>query len=61
MTISPQNSALVIIDMQNFFLSSALGHSEGEGIKAEQALLAFAIPKQGYKLFGSHGALLMTI
>jgi hypothetical protein len=30
--------------MQNFFLSSALGRPEGKGIKAEQALLAFAIP-----------------
>jgi nicotinamidase-related amidase len=30
--------------MQNSFLSSALSRPEGGGIKAEQALLAFAIP-----------------
>ncbi|KAJ4370006.1 hypothetical protein N0V83_005770 [Neocucurbitaria cava] len=43
-TIDPSKSALVIIDMQNFFLSSALGNAKGEGHAAEAALLTSAIP-----------------
>ena len=43
-TIDPSKSALVIIDMQNFFLSTALGCTEGEGHKAEAVLLEEGIP-----------------
>ncbi|KAF9691756.1 hypothetical protein EKO04_010474 [Ascochyta lentis] len=44
-TISPAKSALVIIDMQNFFLSPALGRSaDGPGHKACGQLLEHAIP-----------------
>ncbi|KAI9853276.1 MAG: hypothetical protein M1830_006693, partial [Pleopsidium flavum] len=44
-TIDPQKSALVIIDMQNFFLSEALGRAaNGPGHKACDALLKHAIP-----------------
>ena len=43
--ISPPKSALVIIDMQNFFLSTYLGRpADGAGNKAEQRLLETAIP-----------------
>lgn len=41
--IAPEKTALIIIDMQNFFLSGALGRS-GSGHAAEDALLKFAIP-----------------
>ncbi|CAO2648646.1 Nn.00g079130.m01.CDS01 [Neocucurbitaria sp. VM-36] len=43
-TIDPSKSALVIIDMQNFFLSTALGNPKGDGHKAEEKLLSEAIP-----------------
>lgn len=43
-TIFPSKSALIIIDMQIFFLSSALGRQKGEGHAAEEALLKYAIP-----------------
>lgn len=43
-TISPQKTALVIIDMQNFFLCPALGRPRGAGHDAEEALLQYAIP-----------------
>ena len=43
--ISPSKSALVIIDMQNFFLSTYLGRPvDGAGNKAGQRLLDTAIP-----------------
>lgn len=42
--ISPQKTALIIIDMQNFFLSPSLGRKKGEGHKAEAALIQHAIP-----------------
>lgn len=43
-TISPSKSALVIIDMQNFFLSSAFGRKEGAGHAACNQLINHAIP-----------------
>ncbi|KAJ9662285.1 hypothetical protein H2198_001419 [Neophaeococcomyces mojaviensis] len=43
-TITPTKTAMVIIDMQNYFLSAALGRPKGEGLKAEAALLEHAIP-----------------
>ncbi|KAH8710020.1 Isochorismatase-like protein [Phaeosphaeriaceae sp. PMI808] len=43
-TIAPSKTALVIIDMQNFFLSAALGRSKGEGHAAEDNLLKHGIP-----------------
>lgn len=43
-TISPARSALVIIDMQNFFLSEALGRGEGAGHAACDNLVQYAIP-----------------
>ncbi|KAI0872528.1 Isochorismatase-like protein [Hypoxylon argillaceum] len=42
-TITPHKTALVIIDMQNFFLSRSLGR-KGEGHEAEAALLKHALP-----------------
>ena len=43
--ISPKLTALVIIDMQNFFLSTALGRpADGAGNKAKAQLLHNAIP-----------------
>ena len=43
--ISPALTALVIIDMQNFFLSTALGRpADGQGNKAKEHLLKKAIP-----------------
>ena len=43
--ISPPKSALVIIDMQNFFLSTYLGRpADGAGNKAARQLLEEAIP-----------------
>lgn len=43
--IDPSKSALVIIDMQNFFLSTYLGRpADGAGNKAAQRLLNTAIP-----------------
>ncbi|KAF2964111.1 hypothetical protein GQX73_g9474 [Xylaria multiplex] len=43
-TIAPSKTALVIIDMQNFFLSAALGRSHHEGLEAEEKLLKLGIP-----------------
>ncbi|KAL2075413.1 hypothetical protein VTL71DRAFT_356 [Oculimacula yallundae] len=43
-TVCPQKTALIIIDMQNFFLSSALGKTRGAGHDAKDALLAYGIP-----------------
>lgn len=44
-TIDPAKTALVIIDMQNFFLSPQLGRSTtSEGLKACEKLLKHAIP-----------------
>ncbi|KAF1917289.1 Isochorismatase-like protein [Ampelomyces quisqualis] len=43
-TISPSKSVLVIIDMQNFFLSSALGRSKGAGHSACNQLIEHGIP-----------------
>jgi nicotinamidase-related amidase len=43
-TISPSKSALVIIDMQNFFLSSAFGRQKGAGHAACDQLIQHAIP-----------------
>ena len=43
-TISPTRSALVIIDMQNFFLSEAFGRSRGAGHDASEKLMKYAIP-----------------
>lgn len=43
-TIAPAKTALVIVDMQNYFLSSALGRARGEGHQAETVLLEQGIP-----------------
>lgn len=43
-TISPAKSALVIIDMQNFFLSPAFGRKRGSGHDALDKLVKYAIP-----------------
>ncbi len=44
-TIHPPHTALVIIDMQNFFLSPQLGRpEESNGLKAQHQLLTHAIP-----------------
>jgi nicotinamidase-related amidase len=43
-TIDPAKSALVIIDMQNFFLSPAFGRSRGPGHDALDNLVKYAIP-----------------
>lgn len=44
-TIDPRKSALVIIDMQNFFLSPALGRPpESKGLAVQDRLLRYAIP-----------------
>jgi nicotinamidase-related amidase len=43
-TLAPGKTALVIIDMQNIFLSSAMGRKKGAGHAAEQALLTKCIP-----------------
>ncbi|KUJ17109.1 Isochorismatase hydrolase [Mollisia scopiformis] len=42
-TIAPSKTALVIVDMQNFFLSRSLGR-KGQGHDAEAALLQHALP-----------------
>lgn len=43
--ISPSKTALVIIDMQNFFISTSLGRpADGAGNKAAKCLLETAIP-----------------
>ena len=43
-TIDPDKSALVIIDMQNFFLSPAFGRARGAGHNALDQLVEHAIP-----------------
>jgi nicotinamidase-related amidase len=43
-TIDPAKSALVIIDMQNFFLSEAFGRKQGAGHAACSQLVQHAIP-----------------
>ena len=44
-TIAPSKTALVIVDMQNFFLSTALGRqADGPGQKAKEQLLEYALP-----------------
>ena len=42
--IDPAKSALVVVDMQNFFLSAALGRAKGAGHAATDQLLEHAIP-----------------
>ena len=43
--VNPNKSALIVIDMQNFFLSPSLGRSAtGAGNMAAKALLNYAIP-----------------
>ncbi|EGP88783.1 uncharacterized protein MYCGRDRAFT_69761 [Zymoseptoria tritici IPO323] len=42
--IDPAKTALVIIDMQNFFLSPLLGRTEGPGHRASAQLLEHSIP-----------------
>ncbi|KAF2154807.1 Isochorismatase hydrolase [Myriangium duriaei CBS 260.36] len=42
--IDPAKTALVIIDMQNFFLSSALGRMRGKGHEAQAQLHERAVP-----------------
>lgn len=43
-TLDPKRTDVVVIDMQNFFLSSALGRERGRGHAAEQTLLTKCIP-----------------
>ncbi|KAK3067314.1 hypothetical protein LTR53_015896 [Teratosphaeriaceae sp. CCFEE 6253] len=43
-TIDPAKSALVIIDMQNFFLSPAFGRAKGAGHAALDQLVQHAVP-----------------
>ncbi|WPH03112.1 Isochorismatase hydrolase [Acrodontium crateriforme] len=43
-TINPSKSALIIIDMQNFFLSPAFGRPPGPGHRAVDQLTQHAIP-----------------
>ncbi|KAK8194595.1 isochorismatase family protein [Phyllosticta capitalensis] len=43
-TLSPAKTALVIIDMQNFFLSEAFGRGKGPGHAAAEKLMSNAIP-----------------
>ncbi|KEQ66877.1 Isochorismatase hydrolase, partial [Aureobasidium melanogenum CBS 110374] len=43
-TLDPQKTALVIIDMQNFFLSEGFGRKRGAGHEAAKNLEQYAIP-----------------
>lgn len=44
-TIDPEKSALIIIDMQNMFLSPALGRpTDSKGLKAQKSILKYALP-----------------
>ncbi|KIW47805.1 uncharacterized protein PV06_00467 [Exophiala oligosperma] len=44
-TVASSKTALVIVDMQNFFLSPSLGRPEGsKGLLAQNQLLTYAIP-----------------
>jgi len=42
--VDPKKTALIIIDMQNYFLSPALGRAKGPGHVAEDMLLRCGIP-----------------
>ena len=42
--VDPAKSALIIIDMQNFFLSPAFGRTRGAGHEASDQLVKYAIP-----------------
>ncbi|KAL2357856.1 Isochorismatase-like protein [Cryomyces antarcticus] len=42
--IDPAKTALVIVDMQNFFLSEAFGRAKGAGHRATDALMDYGIP-----------------
>ncbi|KAK3058847.1 hypothetical protein LTR09_000412 [Extremus antarcticus] len=42
--IDPAKSALVVVDMQNYFLSAALGRAKGHGHAAVDKLVEHAIP-----------------
>lgn len=43
--VDPEKTALVIIDMQNFFLATALGRPTGsKGLEAQSNLLKYALP-----------------
>lgn len=43
-TLDPQKTALVIIDMQNFFLSEGFGRKRGAGHTAAENLEKYAVP-----------------
>ena len=43
-TIDPAKSALVVVDMQNYFLNEALGRAKGNGHKALDQLVDHAVP-----------------
>lgn len=44
-TIDPAKSALVVVDMQNFFLAEALGRpAKSKGLIAQEQLLEYAVP-----------------
>lgn len=43
-TVDPSKSALIIIDMQNFFLSESFGRGKGAGHAACDALIKHALP-----------------
>ena len=43
-SIAPFKIALIMIDMQNFFLTAAIGRSHGEGHDAKDVLLKLGIP-----------------
>ncbi|KAM7219454.1 Isochorismatase-like protein [Rhypophila decipiens] len=42
--IAPEKTALIVIDMQNFFLSAAMGAKRGQGHEAEDKLLSHVLP-----------------
>ncbi|KAL9527567.1 Ureidoacrylate amidohydrolase [Sphaerulina musiva] len=42
--IDPSKSALIVIDMQNYFLSPALGRTKGAGHAAVDQLIEYAVP-----------------
>ncbi|KAM7206053.1 Isochorismatase-like protein [Naviculisporaceae sp. PSN 640] len=43
-TVDPKKTALIIVDMQNYFLSTAMGAKRGPGHDAEDVLLSAVIP-----------------
>ncbi|KAK5061293.1 hypothetical protein LTR84_007835 [Exophiala bonariae] len=63
-TISVQKSALVIVDMQNFFLSQSLGRpNDSKGMLAQKQLLDHAIPaarKAGIQIIWLNWGLMET-